>query len=151
MRILVITALLALAACATGGGGDPPVPHTTASPFPVARGTAPPPPTQAAATHAAPPEGLGSGGIDFGQWRTVDSETYSASFQTQIAAREHGRDATAIQSDLEANGFACDAGTRLDCRIEIMESQCAQDWYVVVDGGAVHAGYEKMCLGARPS
>jgi hypothetical protein len=153
MRILIVTALLALAACATGGG-DPDVSSTAPSLFPVQRGTAPPPPLPTS-MQAAPPEGRAAGGIDFGRWRALSAGAddidgvYSASFQAQITAREQGRDAAAVRSDLEANGFACESGARLDCRIEIMEGQCASDWYVVVDNGAVHAGYEKMCLGSR--
>lgn len=125
--------------------------HAAPSPFPVQRGTAPPPPQPGASSHTAPPEGVAAGGIDFGQWRGADVTTYAASFKTQLAAREGGKDASAIQADLQANGFACEQGARLDCRIEISEGQCVQDWYVVVDETGVHPGYEKACLAARPS
>jgi hypothetical protein len=150
MRLLILTAAAALAACSTAmhigadPGGAASASHS-AWPFPQApRGSALPPP-QARATQTAPPEGRTPGGLDFGHWRTASAPAYANAFETQITAREQGRDAAGVKADLEANGFACDNGARLDCRIEINENQCLQDWYVVLDGGAVHAGYEKSC------
>ncbi|MFT3727504.1 MAG: hypothetical protein QM759_06765 [Terricaulis sp.] len=143
MRILIVTA--AAAAVFAFGAASASAQHSAPSPFPVQRGTAPPPPQPGASTHAAPPQGVGPGGIDFGQWRSAETETYATSFKTQLAAREGGKDASAIQADLQANGFACEQGARLDCRIEIADAQCEQNWYVVVDDQGVHPGYEKAC------
>ena len=67
-----------------------------------------------------------------------------------MRARYAGQSAVQIRTDLEANGFACEDGGRLDCRIEIMERECAHDWYVVVERGREPvAGFDVMCLGAR--
>lgn len=148
----------ALAACASsapsnggpggvagiGGGGLAPLP------FPVERGSALPPPT-AAGVQGAPPEGAAPGGMDFGQWRAADPAVYAPTFQSQVRQRYAGRSTAQIKTDLEANGFACEEGQNLDCRIEIMERQCAHDWYVVVERNSAEpvAGYDKMCLGAR--
>jgi hypothetical protein len=149
MRVLVLAAVAAiLAACATGGsGGEAP---NGASPFPVARGSALPPPAPST-NGTAPPEGRTAGGIDFGQWRGADPATYGPAFQSQIRQRYAGQSQAQIRADLAANGFACDDGQRLDCRIEIMERQCAHDWYVVVDRNSSEpvAGFDLMCLGAR--
>ena len=147
MRVLIVTAA-AIAMFAIGANGAL-AQHSAPSLFPVARGTAPAPPEPNAPAHAAPPQGVAAGGIDFGQWRSADVETYASAFKTQVAAREGGRDAAVIQADLQANGFACEQGGRLDCRIEITEGACEQDWYVVVDDTGLHPGYEKVCL-ARP-
>jgi hypothetical protein len=147
MKAWIIAAALLLGACASGGG--PPEEAAAPSPFPVQRGTAPPPPA-ASAGQAAPPEGRGPGGLDFGQWRSADPAQYAPAFQTQMRARFAGREAGAVRQDLEANGFACEDSARLDCRIEIMERQCGFDWYVVVERGAAPvAGFDVMCLGAR--
>lgn len=142
MRISIVT-VAAIVMLAFGVGAAS-AQRSAPSPFPVQRGTAPPPP-QTGSTHAAPPQGVAPGGVDFGQWRTADTETYAQSFKTQLAAREGGRDAAAVKADLLANGFSCDEGSRLDCRIEIVENQCEQNWYVVVDAQGVHPGYEKAC------
>lgn len=147
MRFGYLLVIAALAACSTAaggaGGGDAPLP------FPVERGSALPPPGEAAPAQSVPPEGAGPGGIDFGQWRNADPATYAPAFQTQIRTRFAGQDAAAIRADLERNGFTCGQSGRLDCRIEIMERQCAVDWYVVVERGQPVAGFDRMCLGAR--
>ncbi len=143
----LLAALSLVAACASGGGAS----DTEAgpSPFPVERGSAPPPPALGAA-HAAPPEGEAPGGIDFGQWRNADPALYAPAFQNQMRTRFAARSSAQIAADLEANGFACENGAQLDCRIEIMERQCAKDWYVVVERGSeLVAGFDVMCLGAR--
>lgn len=150
MRFLILTLAAGLMACATGGA-EPGADEIGATPFNVERGTALPPPAPAGGS-SAPPEGRASGGIDFGQWRSADPVTYAASFQAQIRQRfNDGRDAARIRADLEANGFACEDSQRLDCRIEIMERQCAIDWYVVVERGRPEpvVGFDKMCLGAN--
>lgn len=146
--VAAVFAAAVLAACATGGA-DPAV-DAGPSPFPVERGTAPPPPAPGAG-RAAPPEGTAAAGVDFGQWRQADPASYAPSFQSQIRARYANQDVARIRADLEANGFACEEANRLDCRIEIMERQCAFDWYVVVERGRSEpiAGFDQMCLGAR--
>src|SRR5690606_2142311 len=125
-------------------------PELGATPFQVERGTALPPPAAASAT-AAPPEGAGPNGLDFGPWRSADPAAYAPAFATQMRERFAGQDADEVRAALEADGFACESGGRLDCRIEIMEQQCAFDWYVVVEPGARQpiAGFDRMCLGAR--
>lgn len=146
MRAVVLLLIAGLAACASAAA---PEPESGPSPFPVERGTAPPPPAPSAG-RAAPPEGAASAGLDFGQWRQADPAAYAPAFQQQVRARYADRDAGSIRADLEANGFACADDARLDCRIEIMERQCAFDWYVVVERGAPPiAGFDQMCLGAR--
>lgn len=146
MRFGFLLVIAALAACSTTGGGDS---ADAPLPFPVERGSALPPPGDAAPAQSAPPEGAGPGGIDFGQWRNADPAIYAPAFQTQIRIRYAGQDAAAIRADLERNGFTCGQSGRLDCRIEIMERQCAVDWYVVVERGQPVAGFDRMCLGAR--
>jgi hypothetical protein len=148
MRVLIVALVAALAACASGAG---PEVESGPSPFPVQRGTAPPPPSAQSGAQAAPPQGAGPGGIDFGQWRQADPAVYGPAFQTQVRQRYNGRSAAQIRADLEANGFVCENEARLDCRIEIMESQCAIDWYVVVERTRPEpiAGFDRMCLGAR--
>ncbi|MGD9815636.1 MAG: hypothetical protein AB7Q23_15610 [Hyphomonadaceae bacterium] len=150
MRAFFFAALAMLGACASGAS-EPDLPPDPASPFPVERGAALPPPAQNASGSTAPPEGRAGGGIDFGQWRQADPAAYAPAFQTQIRQRYAGRDASAIRADLEANGFACENAQRLDCRIEIMERQCAFDWYVVLERNRSEpvAGFDQMCLGAR--
>jgi len=155
-------ALMALAACTTGCSGGPArsieVGNGGAradSVFAANHGQAPAPPAMGSGSgQTAPPEGVGPGGIDFGAWRSADPAIYGPAFEAQMAARfaESERRARA-RVDLEANGFACRdrAGGVLECRIEIMEQQCAKDWYVAFESGRAQprAGYDVMCLGAR--
>lgn len=145
MRFGILLVMAALAACSTAGGADTEAPL----PFPVERGSALAPPAAATGAQTAPPEGAGAGGIDFGQWRNADPAVYAPAFQSQIRTRFAGQDAAAMRADLERNGFACNESGRLDCRIEIMERQCAVDWYVVVERGQPVAGFDRLCLGAR--
>jgi hypothetical protein len=149
MRIVICALAAALCACAGGGAdiagaGQP-------NPFPVARGSALPPPAPSPGGHAAPPEGAAAAGVDFGQWRGADPATYGPAFQTQMRARYANQEVSYIRADLERNGFACEQSGRLECRIEIMERQCAIDWYVVVERNRAEpiAGHDVMCLGAR--
>ena len=150
MRVMVIALVALLGACASGGSSDERSADAGPSPFPVQRGTAERPPGAAAAQNA-PPEGAARGGIDFGQWRQADPAAYGPAFQTQIRQRFAGQNTAALRASLEANGFACEDERRLDCRIEIMERQCAFDWYVVLERGEREpvAGFEQMCLGAN--
>lgn len=152
MRTLVVMAVaLGLAACAASGGSSQVGAEN--SPFPVARGSALPPPAtaQSASRQAAPPQGVGPGGLDFGQWRSADPAVYGPALQTQVRQRLAGKSAAEMRADLEANGFVCATSRQLECRIEIFERQCAHDWYVVVEQAspAPIAGYDVMCLGAR--
>lgn len=148
MRIIVLAAVAGLAACASAGapriGGDN-------NPFPVERGSALAPPQASDGSQATPPEGAGPGGLDFGQWRSADPATYAPAFQEQVRSRYANQEISYTRADLERNGFACEQSGRLECRIEIMERQCAIDWYVVVEraGAQPIAGHDVMCLGAR--
>jgi hypothetical protein len=147
MRVLVVAAFMGLAVCA--GAGAPAAAQD--NPFPVERGSAMPPPAPSASEQSAPPEGPGAGGLDFGQWRGAAPETYGPAFQGQVRARYANQEVSYIRADLERNGFACQQSGHLECRIEIMERQCAVDWYVVVEraGAQPIAGHDVMCLGAR--
>ncbi len=147
MRFWTIAAIAALASCGTGALEA----DSGLSPFPVERGAAPPPPVASGPDQGAPPEGRAPGGVDFGQWRRADPAAYTPDFQAQMRTRQAGRGQAQIRADLEANGFACEDGQRLDCRIEIMERQCAFDWYVVMESARPEliAGFDIMCLGAR--
>lgn len=114
-------------------------------PFPVERGSALPPPA-ASSDQAAPPEGPGAGGFDFGAWRSANPIAYGADFRARVRERAVGQNSSALRADLEANGFVCgEARGRLDCRIEIVERQCAYDWYVVGAGADAVAGFDKLC------
>ena len=148
MRVMVVALVALLGACATGGGAADD-PAGGPSPFPVQRGQALPPPSAAAVS--APPEGVASAGIDFGQWRSADPAVYAPAFQAQIRQRFANQTNPQLRASLEANGFSCEDEQRLDCRIEIMERQCAFDWYVVLERGTREpvAGFEQMCLGAN--
>lgn len=165
MRVLAMSLLTLLcAACANGGGlGQPVASGTTVRapiqepaanppwPFPQApRGSAIPPPHATAMSQAAPPEGPAAGGLDFGHWRSASRAQYSAQFQSLIRQRFAGQNAQAIRADLEHNGFACDADVSLQCSLEVMEHQCAYDWYVVVEAGHTDAiaRYEHVCSDA---
>jgi hypothetical protein len=156
MRLAVFALTIALAACApsisrvmdlpTGGrSGD--------TPFQANRGSAPPPPAAGAGgRQSAPPEGKAVGGVDFGRWRQADPVVYSAAFEEQMAQRYANSDRARARADLERNGFACaEQSAALVCRIEIMENQCAKDWYVALENGRdrPRAGFDVMCLGAR--
>lgn len=149
MRVMVLALIALLGACATGGGGAADEPASGPSPFPVQRGQALPPPATTA--QGVPPEGVGRGGMDFGQWRSADPTVYASAFQTQIRQRFANQTNAELRASLEANGFTCEDERRLDCRIEIMERQCAFDWYVVLERATREpvAGFEQMCLGAN--
>lgn len=148
MRTLLFAAMaaVAVAGSAFAEGRDSFGPN----PFPVERGSALPPPGLTQTSQTAPPEGAGAGGIDFGQWRSAEPAAYSQTFRFQLRDRFAGQERGAIKTDLERNGFSCEDGERLQCRIEIMERQCALDWYVVYERATAEpiAGFDKMCLGA---
>ncbi|HVZ99282.1 MAG TPA: hypothetical protein VG841_03085 [Caulobacterales bacterium] len=144
MRAGILAFVAGLAVASLAFAADDPAPQP--SPFPVQRGTAPPPPADTV-SHAAPPEGVGAGGIDFGQWRSAAPREYEQGFARQIAQRLAGKGRAAVKADLEANGFACEDAARLDCRIEISERQCGFDWYVVLEQNAAApvVGFEESC------
>lgn len=150
MRAALLATTLALAAAmaASIAHADPP---PTISTFRVERGAAPPPPESAPGAQRAPVEGVTPLGLDFGQWKSADPALYGPRFESQMRARYAGRDGAAARSDLEANGFACEEGRALQCRIEIMDQGCAKDWYVVFEPRRSEpiAGFDVMCLGAR--
>lgn len=149
MRMIKAAAIAALFLCSAGSALAQQQP-ADAWPFPVARGSALPPPA-AAAGQTAPPEGVAAGGLDFGQWRSTDPARYEPVFQRAVAQRLAGKSNAQVRADLEANGFACEDASRLDCRIEITEQQCALDWYVVVERARPEpiVGFEHVCLTAR--
>jgi hypothetical protein len=152
MRFSALALAAILAACATTTDVVNSVSgrETTPNPFPVERGSAIAPPAQAVAGRTAPPEGR-AGQVDFGQWRSADPVAYASAWQAQMQTLVTS-DRAASRAALTQSGFACEGtGERLDCRIEIMENQCAVDWYVVAEVGRrdVAAGFDKMCLGAR--
>jgi len=87
MRVLIFAALLALGACATGGGEVSRDQGPDGEfPFAVERGTALPPPAPASAG-AAPPQGAGAGGLDLRQWRAAAPTSYAPAFQTRLRQR----------------------------------------------------------------
>jgi hypothetical protein len=147
MRKLAIALVALVGACASGAAG--PDSDAGSRVLQAQRGTALAPPEPSGAN--APPEGIGAGGIDFGRWREGDPAIYGPAFQSQIRARYGDQEISDIRADLERNGFRCEDDRRLDCRIEIMERQCAFDWYVVLERGASvpAAGFDVMCLGAN--
>jgi len=150
MRAIIVSLALIAAACASGPEIAP-APDAPPSPFAASRGSALPPPAPAGQGQTAPPEGVASGGIDFGQWRGADPNAYQPRFAAQIAQRLDGKSRTQARADLEANGFACqDRNGATECRIEIMERQCAHDWYVVLEAQRPEpvSGFDVMCLGA---
>lgn len=155
MRAALISMVLLVGAVSAFAQAVTPAPAPAPKPFEVNRGSAIPPPAEAArAGQTAPPEGATAGGVDFGQWRSADPEIYGNGFQAQMRTRFAGRDRAAAKTDLEANGFRCaEGGGALQCRIEIMEAQCAKDWYVVFEQRSAEpvAGFDVMCLGARSS
>ena len=148
--VIVLAALLLLAACARSVTLPEPPAN---SPFRSMRSETIPPPsvTGESAGQHAPPEGVGSGGIDFGAWRKANPAVYGYAFEAQMRTRYAGKSVQEARTDLEANGFSCGGAPALQCRIEIMEADCAKDWYVVFESGrtAPAAGFDVMCLGAR--
>lgn len=112
-------------------------------------------PTAAASSAAAPPEGVGPGGLDFGLWRSANVGGYADSLQAKMQARLAGKSLAASRADLEANGFACleprdrPGATRapaLECRLAVADN-CAREWWAVIEGPgeAPKAGYDVMC------
>ncbi len=148
MRALIMSLVLAAAACA-GSQDFAPAPAPT--PFPIERGSALPPPAPSVQGQTAPPEGPAAGGLDFGQWRGADPAVYQPAFAARVTERLAGKTTAQARADLQANGFACaESGANMECRIEIMERQCAHDWYVVLTSSEAEpvSGFDVMCLGA---
>jgi len=151
-QIWALGAMALVSACA--GSVDLPSGPPAAGPFAASRGSAlPPDGLSVGASQTAPPEGPGPGGLDFGSWRSADPAVYQPQFSVRVAQRLEGKSADQARADLTANGFVCrDLGQALECRIEIMERQCAHDWYVVLEPSRASpiSGYDVMCLGANP-
>lgn len=150
MRTKAVWLAVAIVSGAIGAATAQEPPPTQPVPFVVNRGSAPPPPAPVGAGQSAPIEGVTPDGLDFGQWRTANPETYGPAFETQMRRRYAGQTSAAARADLEANGFACAGDGTVQCRIEIMEASCAKDWYVVFEQGRAEpvAGFDVMCLGA---
>ncbi|MGE0046082.1 MAG: hypothetical protein AB7J28_07180 [Hyphomonadaceae bacterium] len=155
MRLAALALILVLAApVAVAQAPDPDLalPPSADNPFVASRGTGPAPPsTLSARTGAAPPEGQGPGGIDFGRWRNANAATYNQAFEDQMAARYASMSRDQARADLERNGFGCrDRGAALECRIEITDSGCNKDWYVALDPQRPrpYAGFDVICARA---
>lgn len=152
MRTKAVWAAVAALSAAVGiATAQEPAP-TEPVPFVVNRGSAPPPPAPSASGQAAPAEGAAvEGGVDFGQWRSANPETYGPAFETQMRRRFAGQTVAAARADLEANGFSCGGAPTMQCRIEITENGCAKEWYVVFERQASEpvAGFDVMCVAAR--
>ena len=156
MRFISIISALALGALVAACAGAVELPQSQPrGVFAETHGSAIAPPARAATVPAsvAPPEGVGPGGLDFGQWRSADPEAYAQRFAAEVAAKTEGLSAEEAADFVHRNGFRCDAsGRNIDCRLEIMDEACARDWYVVFPQGAMPpvAGADVMCLGALP-
>jgi hypothetical protein len=113
-----------------------------------------PPDAVSGPAQGAPPEGVATGGLDFGPWRGASPAAYGAAFQRRVGARIDGKPMSVARADLEANGFSCtEARERgpgapaLDCRLAITERNCAIEWWVVREdaGAPAKAGHDVMC------
>jgi hypothetical protein len=113
-------------------------------------------PTASAMAAAAPPEGVGPGGLDFGRWRGANVAGYGESLEARLRARLAGKPVSAARADLEANGFAClEARERpgaarvpaLECRLAAVDGGCEREWWAVIEEplAPVKAGYDAMC------
>ncbi|MBL8560055.1 MAG: hypothetical protein JNM47_15125 [Hyphomonadaceae bacterium] len=125
------------------------------NPFQKNRGTAPAP-TVAAAEQvtAAPPEGAGSGGLDFGAWRGASAQSYGPSFERRVQAHVTGKPVSAIRTALQADGFTCiearergGVGPALECRLAARDGACGVEWWSVVEDPLAppKAGWDRMC------
>lgn len=101
-----------------------------------------------------PPEGVGPAGVDFGQWRSANPQTYGLAFQARMRERLGGKPVSAARADLAANGFSCQEprdrsglGPALDCRLAVRENGCDLEWWVVLEDAAApaKAGRDAMC------
>lgn len=146
MRAMIVAAVAAMAFVATASAQE--------GLFQRDHGKVAPP--AAAATGAAPPEGAGPGGFDFGRWRGANVDGYAESLEAKMRARLAGKSLAASRADLEANGFACleprdrPGAARvpaLECRLAASEQSCAYEWWTVIEeqGEAPKAGYDVMC------
>lgn len=63
-----------------------------------------------------PPQGVGPGGTDFGQWRYDAEGALDAAFRVFITGRYDGGDVARAQADLTQDGFNCQDGNRPDGR-----------------------------------
>lgn len=125
------------------------------NPLLKARGTAIAPSGQTAiAPAAAPPEGVGAGGLDFGAWKGADAAAYGPSFERRVRAHVQGKPVSGVRAALQSDGFQCvepkdrgGAGPALDCRIAVRDGACGVEWWAVVEDPLQppKAGYDRMC------
>lgn len=128
---------------------------TGESPFQKNRGTAPAPAGLAAATSvAAPPEGAGPGGLDFGSWRGANAQAYGPSFERRVQAHVAGKSLSDVRSTLQSDGFSCSeardrggSGPALECRIAARDGACGVEWWTVLEEPMAppKAGWDRMC------
>ncbi len=107
MRTILLASTLAVmtAACASGGSGD------------------------------RPPQGVGPGGTNFGQWRYDAEGAIDAGFRSFITGKYDARDAGRAMDDLTADGFECQDGNRPEGR-PVPELECIRVYQLNED---VHA------------
>jgi hypothetical protein len=126
------------------------------NPFQRDKGKLPPPAAAVAvvAPVAAPPEGPGAGGLDFGAWRGADTAAYGPSFERRVRALAAGKPVSQTRAALQANGFSClepndrgGAGPALECRIAVTDRSCGVEWWTVIEEplAAPKAGFDRMC------
>jgi len=128
---------------------------TGESPFQKNRGTAPAPAVAASEPSvAAPPEGAGPGGLDFGSWRGANAEAYGPSFERRVVAHVAGKPLSGVRAALQSDGFSCvearergGAGPALECRIAARDGACGVEWWTVLEEpmAAPKAGWDRMC------
>jgi len=125
------------------------------NPFRENRGTAPAPAVAASEpVSAAPPQGAGPGGLDFGSWRGANAQAYGPSFERRVQAHVVGKPLSGVRAALQSDGFACvearergGAGPALDCRIAARDGACGVEWWTVIEDplSPPKAGWDRMC------
>jgi hypothetical protein len=146
--IVGLTAVVALTGAAFAQTGGE-------SPFQKSRGTAPAPASVSATPSvAAPPEGAGPGGLDFGSWRGANAQAYGPSFERRVQGHVAGKPLSAVRATLQADGFSCTeagdrggAGPALECRIAARDGACSVEWWTVLEEPMTppKAGWDRMC------
>lgn len=125
------------------------------NPFQKNRGTAPAPAVAASEpATAAPPEGVGAGGLDFGSWRGANAQAYGPSFERRVQTHVAGKSVSGVRAALQSDGFTCvearergGAGPALECRIAARDGACGVEWWTVVEDPVAppKAGWDRMC------
>lgn len=82
-----------------------------------------------------PPQGVGPGGTDFGQWRYDAEGALDAAFRSFITGRYDADDVGRAQDDLTTDGFECQDGNRPEGR-PVPELECIRVYQLNED---VHA------------